>query len=290
MRVVSLLPSATDALLEIGAADLLVGRSHECDAPEIADRPVLTAPRTVATTSAAIDAEVRSLAEGDATSLYELDTEALAALAPDVILTQDICKVCSIDLQTVRRAAAAMPGPPVIVSLDPSSIEDVFEDVWRVGEAVGRTDAAEGAVVRLRDRFWSAVDYVNPYIDGPRLLVLEWIDPLFVAGHWTPDLVSRAGAQPVLAEPGAASREVTPEDVVAARPDRIVICPCGMTAEQAEAELPGLTAQDWWAGLPAVVAGEVEIVDGQRGFSRPGPGLVEHFVRLVEWINGVRVP
>ena len=215
MRVVSLLPSATEVLCAIGAEALLVGRSHECDFPPgIQDRPILTRQRTTASDSASIDAEVRSVLNDDnaSTSLYELDTEALIALKPDVILTQDLCSVCSIDLNTVRSIAATMDPQPNVVSLNPLRIEDLFDDVLTVGEAVGLDEEARRAMVALREQYWTAVDYVNPYIDGPEVAFLEWMDPLFTAGHWTPQLIRAAGGRHSLNEPGEHSREIKPEN------------------------------------------------------------------------------
>ena len=190
MKVVSLLPSATEILCAVGGEDLLVGRSHECDVPgTIADRPVLTAARTTGETSAEIDQEVRTMLEAETDpnpSLYRLDVDRLIELSPDVILTQDLCDVCSIDLKTVRGAAALMDPSPQIVSLNPDSVWDVFDDLLRVGDAVGRGPEAQSAMVAAREAYWSAVDYVNPYVPGPEILFLEWMDPPFVGGHWTP--------------------------------------------------------------------------------------------------------
>ena len=195
MRVVSLLPSATELLVAIGGEDLLVGRSHECDFPaSLAHLPVLTKARTHGGTSAEIDAEVSaSLSSGQ--SLYELDERLLAELSPDVILTQNLCEVCSIDLRTVERVAAALPRRPAVVSLDPKTVFDVFDDLLKVGEAVGRAEAAERSMVALRARYWSAIDFVNPYVPGPEVLFLEWADPPFCGGHWTPALIEAAGAR-----------------------------------------------------------------------------------------------
>lgn len=287
MRVVSLLPSATEILCAIGAADLLVGRSHECDhPPEILDRPVLTRARTGGGTSAEIDAEVRAaLAEGAGASLYALDGDALRALRPDVILTQDLCAVCSIDLGTVRAIAAALDPSPTILSLDPASVAGVLDDVLRVGEAVGRRDAGHAAMVRLRERYWTAVDYVNAFVDGPTTLVLEWLDPIFVAGHWTPAMVEHAGGRPLLAEAGAASRQVGFDEVVAAAPERIIVAPCGFDLDRTRAEWRALAERDGWRELAAVRSGRVVLMDGNALLSRPGPRLVEVFRWLVAWLN-----
>ncbi|MHC4990220.1 MAG: TroA family protein [Planctomycetota bacterium] len=264
MRVVSLLPSATESLCAIGGASLLVGRSHECDHPaSIAHLPVLTSQRTVPTNAADIDRQVRETLEAsDAASLYELDTDLLRELRPDVILTQDLCEVCSIDLRTVRGIAETLDPRPLIVSLDPTCIEDVFEDLIRVGEAVGLDSEAVDAVVALRESYWSAVDFVNPYVDGPEVAFLEWMDPLFVGGHWTPQLIAAAGGRHSLNEPGARSRRVTPAMLVAAAPERLIICPCGYDLEAIRRELGGLQEAGWWRSLPAVERDRVVLVDG----------------------------
>lgn len=285
MRIVSLLPSATEILCAVGGEHLLVGRSHECDfPPSILDRPVLTCARTSASGSAAIDAQVReSLAAGD--SLYQLDGRLLAELRPDLILTQDLCAVCSIDLAAVRQIAAALPSTPALLSLNPKTIEDVFDDHLRVGDAAGLATEAAAAVVRLRDRYWSAIDYVTPYTAGPEIAVLEWMDPLFVAGHWTPQMILAAGGQCSLMAPGAPSRAITPDELIAAQPDRIVIAPCGLSLPAIRKELPRLTTSRWWQALPAAADGHVYLVDGNQMFSRPGPRLVDAFCWLVGWIN-----
>ena len=290
MRVVSLLPSATEVLCAIGAEDLLVGRSHECDHPaSVADRPMLTAARITSGTSAEIDREVKeSLGSGDATSLYRLDTEALRALEPDVILTQDLCEVCSIDLETVRGVAAGMPRPPKIVSLDPDTVWDVLDDLLEVGRAVGREVEAEAAMVAAREAYWTAVDFVNPYVPGPEVLFLEWMDPPFVGGHWTPGLIEHAGGRHSLNEASAKSREVSIDEIVESRPDRVIVCPCGYDRDAIRRELPTLLEASWWRSLPAIASGDpnaVMLVDGNQMFNRPGPRLVDAFRWLVAWIN-----
>ena len=290
MRVVSLLPSATEMLCILGGEDLLVGRSHECDwPPSVTDRPVLTGQRISPTSSSAeIDQEVRALAEASASSLYTVDAELLQTLKPDLILTQDLCEVCSIDLNTVRGIVAEMPDKPEILSLNPMTLFEVFDDVLRVGNAVGRQAAAQRAMVDLRDRYWSAIDYVNPYIPGPEVLFLEWTDPPFAGGHWTPGLIEAAGGTHGLNPDGAKSRQVSPEEILASEAKRVIVCPCGFDLERIEKELDSLRATEWWNTLPAVAdgqPGDVVMVDGNAMFNRPGPRLVDAFRWLVAWLN-----
>lgn len=202
MRVVSLLPSATETLcLVLGSEGRrdgvgLVGRSHECDHPAaVVGLPALTRPATdfSAQGSAGVDDAVRlALAEGR--SLYTLDEATLADLRPDLIITQDLCGVCSIDAAAVRRVAAGLPSRPRVLSLNPRSLEDVLDDVIRVGEAVGASERAEREAAALRERLDAAGAIVNPFDDGPRVAFLEWTEPLFIGGHWTPELIERAGA------------------------------------------------------------------------------------------------
>jgi hypothetical protein len=297
MRVVSLLPSATELLASVVDAETLaqtlVGRSHECDFPAGLDAvPILTKARTHGGTSAEIDAEVSAaLAAGTETGagLYELDEQLLAELAPDVILTQSLCDVCSIDLRTVERVAAKLPKRPVVVNLDPKSVFDVFDDLLRVGEACGLAQRAENAMVALRARYWSAVDYVNPYVPGPEVLFLEWTDPPFCGGHWTPALIEAAGARHSLNAAGVKSRRLTPEEILESAPERVVVCPCGFDLARTRAEFAALEKTRWWPLLPAVMEakhGSIALVDGNQMFNRPGPRLVDAFEWLVAWING----
>ena len=286
MRVVSLLPSATELLCSIpGAEELLVGRSHECDwPPSILDRPVLTGQHITATSSAEIDAQVRESLEEHG-SLYTVDAETLSSLHPDLILTQDPCNVCSIDLETVQRIAADLPGTPRVLNLDPTSIEEVMDDLLKIGEACNLAARANETLVDLRARYWSARDHVNELVPGPVTLLLEWMDPLFIAGHWTPQLIEEAGARHLLNEAGQPSKVIEPEQLIEAAPERLVIAPCGMKLEAIERELETLTGTDWWNGLPAVRQGLVALVDGSAWFNRPGPRLVDAFCWLTAWIN-----
>ncbi|CAN5728955.1 cobalamin-binding protein [soil metagenome] len=308
-RIVSLLPSATEMLCAIGGGHLLVGRSHECDfPPEVASLPVLTGARTVDSgtpaSAAAIDAQVRgALAAGE--SLYTVDGARLRALAPDLILTQDLCAVCSIDLPAVRRIAATLPEPAQVWSSNPATFEGVLDDMLALGAAAGLEDGAAVAVSTLRERMYAAAEHVNAFEDGPNVLFLEWADPLFVGGHWVPQLVERAGGRHplnptrALRAAGAAAGPIgttlrfagksvrVPVEVAAAsRPDAIIIAPCGMSLDRAMVEARQLERQEWFRATPAYRAGRIAVVDGSAYFSRPGPRLVDAFEWLVEWIGG----
>ncbi len=305
MRVVSLLPSATELLCFVGGRPALVGRSHECDYPAgIEGIPILTAQATPpGSPPAEIDRLVREqLALG--CSLYTLNADRLAGLRPDLILTQDLCSVCSIDLRAVRTVADRLDPRPRVLSLNPQTVEDVLDDCLRVGEAAGLADQARAAVVGLRERLFRASEFVNPYQDGPSVAFLEWTDPIFVGGHWTPQLIERAGGRhplnPTVAVAGSGaaagpqqamrragpSVRVTPEALVESRPEALVVCPCGVGLAGVRQMARELAGQKWWGELPAVRSGRVALVDGNQMFNRPGPRLVDAFEWLVGWLNG----
>ena len=309
MRIVSLVPSATEILCLLGAGDRLVGRSHECDFPSsVAGVPVLTAQRTSYAPggSAEVDREVReSLEAGEA--LYTLNAELLADLRPDLIITQDLCSVCSIDLNSVRsvvdRIGAETGVEPRLLSLNPKGVEDVLDDTLRVGEAIGEGERARAEVVKLRERLYRAQEHVNPYDEGPVVGFMEWTDPIFVAGHWTVQMIERAGGRHPLNETVAAkgsgagagmgqgqrlagpSVRVPPEVFCAVKPEALIVCPCGLTLDEASRETERLAQEDWWEALPAVKNGRVAIVDGNQMFNRPGPRLVDAFEWLVGWLQ-----
>jgi len=307
-RVVSLLPAATEALCAMGGERLLVGRSHECDVPRsIGHIPVLTAPRIRADADpAAIDRAVReSINAGQ--SLYTLDEPALRALRPDLILTQNLCSVCAIDADHLRKIAAELRGadggPVRTVSLAPYTVEDVLDSVLVVAEAVGLSSRAVPVVVGLRERLFAAAEYVNPFESLGNVLFLEWTDPAFCAGHWTVQLIERAGGthalNPTVARPGhgtaagpqqgervaGPSRVISREEIIASEPARIIFCPCGFDLERAVVTAQEFLSQRWTRGLPAARAGRIAVVDGNLHFNRPGPRLADAFEWLVGWLN-----
>ncbi len=227
MRIVSLLPSATEILFAIGAGDEVVGVTHECDfPPEAIARPHLTSSALPsAGSSAEIDRHVRrSLHEGS--SLYHLDAELLEALKPDLIVTQELCAVCAVSYDIVQRAVRRLRGDPRLVSLEPSSLDDVFATISFLGELTGHADGAAALLRGLRARV-EALRARTRDRAHPRVLVLEWTDPPMSGGHWTPGLVELAGAAPVLGNPGANSQAIAWETIAREDPDAIVVGPCG---------------------------------------------------------------
>ncbi len=309
MRIVSLIPSGTEIVALLGASDQLVGRSHECDFPaDVESVEVLTDQRThfdpdSGVDARAIDDQVRdSLESGE--SLYSIDTQRLIDLAPDVIITQDLCSVCSIDLKAVERAIESIPNAPRLVTLNPMTVEDIFDDIHRVGAAIGCQDRAMHEVVRLNQRLDRAAEHINPYDDGPVCGFMEWTDPIYVAGHWTVQLIERAGARHPLNEAvrkpdaGAAvgpqqaeriaghSIAVPAELFCATNPSSLVIAPCGLTLDQAHAQADELYEKhQWFRDLPAVRDHRVALVDGNQMFNRSGPRVVDAYEFMVGWLN-----
>jgi iron complex transport system substrate-binding protein len=277
MRVVSLLPSATEILFAIGAGDRVVGVTHECDFPsEARTRPHLTSSLLPAELDAAgIDRHVRASVHMGS-SLYGLDDEKLAALEPDLIVTQELCAVCAVSYEIVDRAAKRLRGDPRVVSLEPSSLEDVFSTIAFLGEFVGARDGAERVLAGLRAR----VETLRERVAGhkrERVLVLEWTDPPMSGGHWTPGLIELAGGEPVLGNPGANSRVLAWNEIAAADPDVVIVAPCGFGLARAQQELAVLppAAAEAFASLRAVREGRAYAMDGNAFVNRPGPRLVD---------------
>ena len=288
-------------LLEAGTGDVqLVGVSHECDYPPllVENLPQLTSSTIKFTSSAAVDTQVREhLATG--AGLYAVDKEKLDELRPDVIVTQSLCKVCSVDYCVVEQLAAGMALRPTLVDTNPQSLAEVLDDLVRVGRALN----LENEALAVRRKFEARIHAVQQGVvsvqrhhpGGPRacpsVVVLEWTDPMFVGGHWTPQLVSIAGGRHPL-NPGTvaggagASTTVTAEALCQSEPDIIVIAPCGLDLEKTIQESKVLMDASWWAGLKAVKSGAVYFVDGNQMFSRPGPRLVDALEWLATIIHG----
>ena len=278
MRIVSLLPSATEIVCSLGLGDELVGVTHECDHPPfVRELPKIThtlIPHDAS--SGRIDALVREQLTAER-ALYHLDMDALMALAPDLIVTQALCDVCAVAEAEVLEAACRLPGSPPVVNLEPMTLAEVFEAIGAVGAAAGRTDRAATVVAGLRARVdaVAARTATIPESERPRVAFLEWIDPLFNGGHWNPELIALAGGVDVLGSPAAPSRTITWDAVRNAEPDVIFVACCGFSTERALEDLPLLQARDGWDDLPAVRDGRVYFSDGNAFFSRPGPRIVD---------------
>ena len=276
MRVVSLLPSATEIVCALGARASLVGVSHECDyPPDVRALPRLTRARVATDApSAAIDRDVRALlAQG--LSVYELDVEQLAVLAPDVVVTQDQCEVCAVPLAEVAAAARQVLGAGVtIVSLSPRYLGDVWTDIERVAAALERVPAGAELVAGYKERLARLAGAVAG-LAHPVVACIEWLDPVMVAGNWVPELVAIAGGAYPFAEPGAASAATSWQAIADARPEVVALMPCGFGIAQTERELPDLVARPEWRALAAVETGRAWVVDGNAYLNRPGPRLVE---------------
>lgn len=280
LRIASLISSATEILYLLGLDDLVVGVSHECDyPPQVAHKPRLTRSLVLANVSSReIDDQVRSLSSSE-TALYEIDVERLADLAPDLIITQAQCDVCAVRYQDVVDAVRATPAlaGAEILALNPMSIDDVFDDLTRVGRAARVNDRAAQARAGLEARFQRVVErgLQVPQERRWRTACLEWIDPPMVAANWTPELIEAAGARPELASPGKHSVYADWSQIVEYDPQAIVVMPCGFDLSRAISESRTLGALPGWGELSAVREGRVFAVDGNAYFNRSGPRLVD---------------
>jgi iron complex transport system substrate-binding protein len=289
-RVVSLLPSLTEIVCALGAGERLVGRSHACDHPPGVERlPTLTSPRPAeAAGSRALDGAVRGLLRA-ALSPFSVDEARLAALAPDLVLTQDQCRACAVSLADVERAlGAACGGRTRVLSVAPSTLGDVFASIEAVAGALGCPDAGRALLAQLVERVVRVGERAQRSGPRPRVALVEWLDPLMTAGHWAPELVAIAGGEPLLARPGERSRQVAWSELAAADPDVIVIAPCGFPIDRTRRELGLLTSLPGWRRLAAVRAGRVALVDGNQLLNRPGPRLVDSLEVLAAAIDPVR--
>lgn len=279
MRVVCLLPSATESLAFIGGGPLIVGRSHECDFPtSLSHLPVLTAQVHEFFSSRQMHEAVSSeMGDAKGNGLYTIDEALLSRLEPDLIITQSLCSVCSIDCAVVERIVGRMGKPPAILSLNPSSIQDVIDDLERIGVAVGMAEEGRKAAEGLRNRIATAIDEVaGLQTSSPSVAFLEWSDPIFPTGHWTPQLISMAGGTHPLNPPGenqgaGSSSEITPDDLIRSDPSWIIVCPCGLDLMTAAAEIQGIGSSSWWRDMRAVREHRVLLVDGNQHLNRPGP-------------------
>ena len=287
MRICSFLPSATEILFALGLGDQVVGVTHECDYPPAArERPVVVHSTVdpAVLSSAEIEAAVRaSLAGGP--GLYVVDAEALRAAAADLIVTQDLCDVCALPAEAVTAAIAALPRQPKMVSLKPERLHEVLADIRRVGEAAGRGGEAGRLVAELTERITTVGKLTARLNHRPRVLCIEWFDPLYVGGHWIPEMVNLAGGMDAAGRAGEKSRILAWEEARAAGPEVIALIPCGFAPERIARELRSLERLPGWAALPAVRSGRVYVTDASAYFSRPGPRLVDGLEILAHFLH-----
>lgn len=287
MRVVSLLPAATEIVAALDRLDDLVGVSHECTYPE----PVNRKPRVTACEiyggdlpSREIDRWVSEhLASGE--ELFTLDEPLLRKLEPDLILTQRLCDVCAPAYGSVTAMAAGLPRPPHVVNLEPATLEDIFGNITTVARLIGAESAGEALLKSLRER----VEFVRRLVSSaervPRVAILEWLDPIFCSGHWTPELVGIAGGTEVLGRPGEDSVRKTWEEVAGCEPDLLIIACCGQSAERARRDWEAVCDRPEVRDLIPVRTEHVWMTDGNAYFSRPGPRIVDALEIVAEIVH-----
>lgn len=286
MRIVSLLPSATEIVCSLGLEADLVGVTHECDYPPA----VRQLPRVTTTliptdaTSAHIDALVRDRLQS-AAALYSLNLPVLEALRPDLIVTQALCDVCAVAEDEVRAAACHLPGQPRVVNLEPETLSQVFEAVRQVADAAEVGERANAVVAALQTRVAAVADRAATTANRPRVALLEWLDPPFSCGHWSPELVRLAGGIEGLGREGQPSRTLRWDDVLGWQPEVIVIACCGFDVDRTMRDVSALPSVPGWNTLPAVRNRRVFVVDGAQYFSRPGPRLVDSLELLAHAID-----
>ena len=288
MRIVSLLPSATEILCCIGLRPQLVGVSHECDFP-VSVRGLPAVTQTLIDSSLdsnAIDRQVRSKLRSEQ-ALYSLRRDVLAKLRPDLIVSQALCDVCAVAGAEVEAAVGDMAKPARVINLEPASVADVFDTLERVGEAAGCLEKARQTVAELERRVASVRQRTQaiPLAERPRVAVLEWLHPPFNAGHWTPQLVEFAGGLDCLGNPFAPSTTIDWQRLANSRPDVLLIALCGFGVQRSLEDMALLQGNAAWQALPAVREGRVHVVDGNAYFSRSGPRLVDSLEILAHGLH-----
>lgn len=293
MRIVSLLPSATEIVFALGLGDELVGVTHECDyPPDVRGIPVVT--RSVHDLSRASSHAIHRLVEGSiqaGSSIYALDEEALAAARPDLILTQELCRVCAVGYRDVNEAARRLDGPATVLSLEPTSVEGILNSISTVGAMTEAEDAALEVVEELRERLRAVEEIVVGRRDHgfrpPRVAAVEWLDPPFAVGHWVPQQVRLAGGWELLGREGERAAETTWDAVREVDPEILVLMPCGFHLAETLDEWSDTERPDGWEDLRAVRDERVYAVDGSSYFSRPGPRVVDGIEVLAELFDPI---
>ena len=286
-QIVSFLPSATEMACALGLSDQLVGITHECDYPPeikgkaVVVRNVLPIERM---SQREIDTEVAQRIK-DGLSLYQVDGDLLRELAPDLILTQDLCQVCAPSGNEVSQVLNLLPKKPRILWLTPNSLEEIADNVRELGEATGRTKKAEELVAAGRARVEKIAALTRLISHRPRVFCMEWLDPVYCSGHWVPEMVRLAGGVDALAQEGKDSVRIYWDDVLEFAPEVLIITPCGFNLEKAVEQSSKLSTFPDWSSLPAVRNGRVYAVDANSYFARPGPRVVDGTELLAHLIH-----
>jgi iron complex transport system substrate-binding protein len=286
-RIVSLIASATEIVCALGFEQQLVGRSHECDhPPTVKLLPQLTTPKfKVEGSSLEIDQRVKSILL-DALSVYHVDAQRLDELAPTHIITQSQCEVCAVSLKDVELAVCELTSSkPMIVSLEPNSLDDVWADILRVGTALGDPMRAEQLIDEVQSRMDDIVQRTHWLDSNPGVAYIEWIEPLMAGGNWMPELVEKAGGINLFGETGKHSPWMTWDELLSKDPDILFVSPCGFDIPRTLQEMNLLSDKPEWKGLKAVVSDRVFVADGNQYFNRPGPRLAESLEILAEIIH-----
>jgi iron complex transport system substrate-binding protein len=275
MRIVSLLPSATEILFALGLDREIVGVSHECDFPARARAKTVVIHSRIphGTPAGEVDRLVREYVHRGE-SLYAVDVEVLEELAPDLIITQDLCHVCAASPDDLATALARFERRPQVLCLNPQDLGDVWRDILLVGEEVCRGPQAEALVTQIGVRLAALERQVQTTADRPRVAFLEWLQPFYVGGHWVPEMIYRAGGEDVFGSARTPSFRIALEDVIEAAPEILLVACCGYSAEQARSEYLSMTFSEEWGAIPAVRNGRVFVLEANSYFSRPGPRLI----------------
>ncbi len=287
LRIVSLIPSATEILAALGLTDAIVGRSHECDyPPEIQSRPVCTQARLNSNApSAEIHNDVNNLLRS-ALSIYQIKTDVLEQLQPTHIVTQDQCDVCAVSLKEVEKAVTTLiHSQPQIISLQPNVLDDVWVDIERVAEATGVKSQRLVEDLQCRVKICQQKTQALSVTELPTVACIEWTDPLMTAANWIPELVKWAGGQPLFSVTGQHSTQLSWETLVATNPSVIIFMPCGFDLNRTRQEAMLLTQRPEWQNLQAVQSSRVYVTDGNWYFNRPGPRLVDSQEILAEILH-----
>ncbi len=286
-RIVSFLPSATEMAFALGLGDQLVGITHECDyPPEVEGKPVVVhnVLPIEKMSQPEIDVAVTQRMR-DGLSLYQVDEKLLQELAPDIIITQNLCQVCAPSGNEVTQALNLLPKKPQILWLTPKSLEEIFDNLRELGEATDRIKEAQELIANGRARLEKLADATRNLSQRPRVFCLEWLDPVYCSGHWMPEMVEIAGGIDALARKGTDSVRIPWDDVLKWKPEVLIVTPCGFNLDKVIEQTPQLFGYPGWSELPAVRDGRVYAVDANSYFARPGPRVVDGTELLAHLIH-----